>query len=84
MEITVSQNARTTKDHRTGTKSLSNSSQRSPFSSSLPPSAIPPISASHTWHKHIHLYGFSDRTVMALHKQIVAMQKHLGNTDISR
>lgn len=37
-----------------------------------------------TWHTHIHLCGFSDRTVMALHKQIVTMQKHLGNTDISR
>lgn len=74
MEITVSQNATTTKDHRTGTEFLSNSSQLSP----LHPSA------SHMWHEHIQRCGFSDRTVMALHKQIVAMQKHLGNTDISR
>lgn len=48
------------------------------------PSVHPSISDSHVWHKHIHLCGFSDRTVMALHKQIVAMQKQLGNTDISR
>lgn len=50
----------------------------------LPASIHPSIPASHTWHKHIHRCGFSDWTVMALHKQIVAMQKHLGNTDISR
>lgn len=44
----------------------------------------PPPSTPLTPGKHIHLCGFSDRTVMALHEQIVAMQKHLGNTDISR
>lgn len=44
---------------------------------------FPPPSV-HTWHKHIHLCGFSDRTVMALQTQTVAMQKQLGNTDISR
>lgn len=76
MEITVSQNARTTKDHRTGTKSSSNSSQLSPFH----PSSL----HLRLSQEHIHHCGFSDRTVMAPHKQIVAMQKHLGNTDISR
>lgn len=49
--------------------SLSNSSQLSPF---YPPSVHPLSPPPGT---NIHRCGFSDRTVMALHKQIVAMQE---------
>lgn len=69
MEITVSQNVKT-KNHRTGTMSLRTSSQLSSSSSSSPISCFP------SWHEHIHLCGFSDRTVMALHKRTVAMHIH--------